>query len=318
MALRPGRVCPLSYRYAPDAFQRLASIRHEVLYVVGGLYGNEQALAAVLALHACEPGAVLVFNGDFHWFDLDGSRFERIDRKVLAHVALRGNVETELASEEDSAGCGCGYPDWVPDAEVERSNEIIARLRDSLGALPAERSRLARLPTHVIAEVGGLRIGIVHGDLESLAGWGLAQETASEAARQAQIVGDMRARRLDIVASSHTCLPVLLHLRDGAGEVVVANNGAAGMPNFAGTCYGVATRIATSPCGHTAPLYGVRTGDVYIEALPLLYDQERFLQAFRSDWPEDSAAERSYGRRIAGALSYRLEQALRVVDWTDP
>ena len=34
--------------------------------------------------------------------------FEAINRRVLEHPALRGNVETELASPADDAGCGCG------------------------------------------------------------------------------------------------------------------------------------------------------------------------------------------------------------------
>ena len=56
--------------------------------------------------------------------------FDRVQREVLAHTAMRCNVETELADEEASqdAGCGCAYPDWVGDA-VERSNRILNRLR---------------------------------------------------------------------------------------------------------------------------------------------------------------------------------------------
>ena len=45
-----------------------------------------------------EPGAKLVFNGDFNWFNADAMAFEGINRVVLQHVALRGNVETELAA----------------------------------------------------------------------------------------------------------------------------------------------------------------------------------------------------------------------------
>jgi hypothetical protein len=63
----PGRSCPLHYRYAPAAFARAPEARCDVLYVVGGLYGNEPALDAVLALFERERGNKrLVFNGDFH------------------------------------------------------------------------------------------------------------------------------------------------------------------------------------------------------------------------------------------------------------
>ena len=138
-----GRSCPLHYRYQPAVFaaEATAPLRGvEVLYVVGGLYGNELALHEVLRLFDAERGNKrLVFNGDFHWFDADPAVFDRIQRSVMAHHALRGNVETELAAEEaaDDAGCGCAYPAWVGDEVVERSNRILRRLRGAAG--PADR-----------------------------------------------------------------------------------------------------------------------------------------------------------------------------------
>ena len=75
-----------------------ASACCEVLYVVGGLYGNEQALQRVIDLFEHERGDKrLVFNGDFHWFDIDAQAFAQIQRGVLSFEATRGNVETELA-----------------------------------------------------------------------------------------------------------------------------------------------------------------------------------------------------------------------------
>ena len=44
--MTPGRSCPLSYRYAPSIFNRDADVHAETIYVVGGLYGNVQALDA--------------------------------------------------------------------------------------------------------------------------------------------------------------------------------------------------------------------------------------------------------------------------------
>ena len=176
----PGRSCPLHYRYPPSVFATPAPpslCGAEVLYVVGGLYGNELALEAVLRLFDAEPGDKrLVFNGDFHWFDADPVVFGRVQLTVLAHHALRGNVETEVADRAapDAAGCGCAYPAWVGDEVVERSNRILRRLRGA--ASPAQCAELARLPMWLRADVGGLRIGIVHGDATSLAGWGFAQE----------------------------------------------------------------------------------------------------------------------------------------------
>ena len=117
--------------------------------MIGGLYGNLEALAAIQALAAREPGPVtLVFNGDFHWFDVDDADFAHVTAEVLRHAALRGNVETEIAAEDSGAGCGCAYPADVSDAEVERSNEILARLRATAARAPLLRARLAALPMH--------------------------------------------------------------------------------------------------------------------------------------------------------------------------
>ena len=75
---RPGRTCPTAYRYSPRVFDRAPEIEADTLYVAGGLYGNVEALAAIAALAAREPGPVtLVFNGDFHWFDVDDARTSR-------------------------------------------------------------------------------------------------------------------------------------------------------------------------------------------------------------------------------------------------
>ena len=182
---RPGRTCPLSYRYSPRVFDRAPELEAETLYVVGGLYGNVEALEALLEMAAREPGPVrIAFNGDFHWFDADARDFERVTLAVLAHAAIRGNVETEIGGEDSGAGCGCAYPADVSDAEVMRSNEILVRLRATAAARPALRARLGALPMHLTARVAGARVGIVHGDAASLAGWGFAHDRLDDPAHR--------------------------------------------------------------------------------------------------------------------------------------
>ena len=53
----PGRRCPLHYQYAPTVFATPAERTCDVLYVVGGVYGNELALNAVLTAFEAEGGA---------------------------------------------------------------------------------------------------------------------------------------------------------------------------------------------------------------------------------------------------------------------
>ena len=294
---RPGRTCPLSYRYSPRVFDRAPEIEAATLYVVGGLYGNGAALEALRAMAAAERAPVsIVFNGDFHWFDVDPDEFARLDREVLAHAALRGNVETEIAAEETGAGCGCAYPADVSDAEVSRSNGILERLRATARGSPELRDRLAALPMHLVARVGAARIGIVHGDAASLAGWGFARDRLDDPGHRRWIASAFREARVDVFASSHTCLPALRRFETAQGARVVANNGAAGMPNFAGTRFGLLTRISTRPLA--AALHGLEVAGVHVQAVPIDYDAECWRLRFLAQWPAGSAAHASYFRRI--------------------
>ena len=322
----PGRSCPLHYRYPPSVFaaEAAAGWRNlEVLYVVGGLYGNEQALHAVLRLFDAEVGAKrLLFNGDFHWFDADPALFARLQREVLGHHALRGNVETELAVDPApdlgalpgvaTHGCGCAYPDWVGDGVVERSNRIHERLYGA--TTPALRAELAALPMWLRADVGGARIGIVHGDAESLAGWGFAQEHLQEAAQRARVRGWFDAAGVDVFACTHTCLPVFqaLHAAAPAAARWVCNNGAAGMPNFRGDRAGLLTRIATRPFAGQGRRFGAQRGELFLDAIAIDTDAAEVRQRFLAQWPVGSDAHLSYFDRIQHGPDYHVAQALRI------
>jgi len=311
--MQPGRSCPLHYRYSPQALAHAPDFQAATLYVIGGLYGNVPALEAVLDLAAREPAPVtLAFNGDFNWFNIDDAGFRAINGEVLRHHALRGNVETEIASNDESAGCGCGYPDWVNAEEVERSNAIIVKLRETARRHPTLRAQLAALPMHLVAEVGGMRTAIVHGDLESLAGWTLSQEMLATEDTKNSIQKQIVMSNCRVVSSSHTCLPVALTLDTEMGRCAVFNNGAAGMPNFHGAQYGVITRIATTPCTAHPTLYGARIAGVYVDALAVNYDKLRWQDRFLKLWPRGSAAYESYHGRITGGPDYSVVRASRL------
>ena len=299
----PGRTCPLSYRYAPESLRRAPELVADTVWIAGGLYGNPFALERLVALYERERGAkALVFNGDFHWFDAQTDLFDQINRKVLEFAALRGNVETELAAPLADAGCGCAYPDWVDDGTVARSNEIIERLR----AVAGDARALAALPMHLVARVGAARVGIVHGDAASLAGWGFAQETLSTSAGRLSAQEAFDLAQVDVFASSHTCLPVLQRFGDSRA---IVNNGSAGMPNFRGERYGVATRISINPCDDA--LYRLQCDGIHVEAIALRYDQAAWEKRFLELWPAGSPAHRSYYGRIRNGPSYAVGQALR-------
>jgi hypothetical protein len=303
----PGRSCPLSYRYSPAALNREPQLWAETLWIVGGLYGNTLALQYLLDAYGAERGSkALVFNGDFHWFDADATDFELVNDTVLAFPAIRGNVETELATPSGDAGCGCAYPDWVSNATVEHSNRIIKRLRRTARQVPDAIGALAGLPMHVVAGVGDARIGIVHGDASSLAGWGFSQERLAQPQGRSAAQRAFAQAKVDVFACSHTCLPVLQAFADGG---CIANNGAAGMPNFRGERYGLATRISVRP-GEDAVLR-MRHNDLFFDAVPLRYDERAWQERFLAQWPPGSSAHRSYWERILDGPNYHPRQALR-------
>ena len=315
-ALVAGRSCPVSYRYSPAVFSRAPVVTAETIYVIGGVYGNTFALDAILEMAQQEPVApTLIFNGDFNWFNIDAESFAVINNEVLKHTALRGNVETELASDsaEDDAGCGCAYPDYVDDADVERSNQIMRTLRETANAFPDIASALGALPMHMVASVGRSRYGIVHGDAQSLAGWRFAHDSLHEPANTQWLNQICLASKLDGFASSHTCLPTFRRFRDEDRTHVVINNGAAGMPNFSHTQYGLISRISVHAPRDGLAQYGDVINGVYVDALPVHYDSEAFQRHFLANWAEGSPAHHSYFNRIVNGPAYASPNALGLV-----
>lgn len=315
----PGRCCPLDYRYNAMALREAPTLGCDVLWVVGGLYGNTEALACLQSLISREPeGRVeVVVNGDFHWFDIDPDEFMAIEAGVGRWHAMRGNVETELAralADGADAGCGCAYPDSVDQADVDRSNAMISRLRETARSLRVSAS-LGALPMLRRAEVGALRVGCVHGDDQSLSGWRLAHD-ALAASRAQGLPAAFDAGQIDLIACSHTCLPVADTFESPTDQrrLAVINNGAAGMANFTGSTHGVVTRIAVdglAPPDGARVLYRTSLAGCEVAAIALDFDATRFLERFDRQWPAGSPGAVSYRDRLAWGPAYPLDVAAR-------
>ena len=330
-ATAPGRICPTRYRYRASALRSARVVDADTLYIVGGLYGNVEALHEILAMKAAEERRgiriTIVFNGDFNWFDVDERDFREINETVLGHVASTGNVEAELDGEGD-IGCGCAYPAYVSQATVECSNAIMDRLRDSASRQGDLTGRLAELPMYLVARVAGERIGILHGDPESLAGWRFAVEnlmpldlalraqlgcgTRDAVTTESDVARYFEQAGVRIFACTHTCLPFMQDFILGGGVGVVVNNGSAGMGNFSRDRRGLVTRISADPRPPVATLYGRSAHGLRIDALPVAYDHPAWCRRFLASWPQGSPAHRSYYERIARGPRFRLAQAMRL------
>lgn len=283
----------------------------ETLYVVGGLYGNFQALQALKSL--VEPEALVVFNGDIHWFDASVESFVRIEEGIADYILLNGNVEVELARQEKSeAGCGCFYPSWTSSLTVKWANAIHERLRERVdSSLRGYKERLGARAKNIGLWVGGKKVAVTHGDEKSLAGWMCSKENLQNPKRQRELEDWLKENEVSILASSHTCGAALLALPHG----VVINNGAAGLPNFPSLGSGVITRISTQKAPFPR-LYGTYFEGLFIDAIELNYDSEAFIKEFRAIWGEDSPAFLSYGERIERGNPATPKEAL-VVSYSD-
>ena len=317
--------CPIEYRYFPSTFREAASLVADTVYVVGGLYGNLEALHQILRMRDEEARAgrrvELVFNGDHNWFNVDAASFREINRAALEATSIRGNVEAEIATPTD--GCGCNYPDYVNAQYVARSNAIMARLQETASEFPEMQRALGALPMTRTIEVGGERIGIVHGDAELLSGWAFAAERLSPVGRCCS--GDeptaeltprdtidriFRESGVTAFASSHTCLA---HARDfevDGRERLIINNGAAGIPNFSAATFGLVTRISSDPSVLRESLYGITVGRARFDAMPVRFDPSAWLRRFLANWQPGTAAHDAYLDRILHGPDFAITDAM--------
>ena len=168
------------------------------------------------------------------------------------------------------------------------------------------------MPLFAVAQVGAIRVGIVHGDADSLAGWGFSQEALATPEGLAAACDAFATAGVGVIASSHTCLPVLQRIANGSRDSVLINNGAAGMPNFRATSYGLVTRISVHAPSVEA-IYGVSVEGAHVHAIPVRYDTAAWKRRFLQQWPSGSDAHVSYYGRICDGPAYAAGDAVRLV-----
>jgi hypothetical protein len=122
----------------------------------------------------------------------------------------------------------------------------------------------------------------------------------------------MREAGVCAFAASHTGLPFVQDFVVDGETCAVVNNGAAGMPNFHGTTFGVLTRISCDPHPPAESLYAIELRGIRIDALPIRYDHDAWLRRFTTNWPSGSPAHASYFERMSEGPDYDLRQAVRL------
>lgn len=311
-----GRVCPTDYHIDGQAFSGDAEHVCDVLYVVGGLYGNPFALEAIDQLIADERAraaerdaadieVATVFNGDMHWFDRTAENFASIEKAAAKYTLLIGNVEAELRRESPiGVGCGCAYPACVDNETVALSNKIHSMLFDELSNRPELKQLLQGRPSTTTVAVAGRKVGITHGDELMIGGWNCSREELSEPERQQKLDAFLAENDLAVLATTHTCSAAAIALSHG----LVINNGAAGLPNFADQHFGLAVRVAETP--HPDALFGAQRDGLFVEAIPVRYDHNSYVKWFDGLWPEGSPAQVSYRGRIVNGPADCVENAL--------
>jgi predicted phosphodiesterase len=288
-----GRVGADDYAIAHEEWNKNPFAECDVLYSVGGLYGNVEAMKTVISMAEQEQGNVCIaLNGDYHWFDATLESFLEIEKLIAPYIPMNGNVEFELSrTQACGVGCGCSYPTSMSDGFVSRSNAIYGRIKEAISQKSGLAASLKNRPAWGIVKVGDALVGLTHGDEKSVSGWGCSVDSLHDENRLKELDEFFAQHSIDILSTTHTCAAAAIALDNG----IVINNGSAGLPEYKGLLYGLINRVAKTP--HEDAIYRSQINDIYVEAVPVRYNQEAFIEWFDSIWEADSPAAKSYRPR---------------------
>lgn len=288
--------CSMEYFLPKDWAKHPKMIEEDIIYVIGGLYGNLFSVETFNQMAEEEKSApLMIFNGDMHWFDVGYDDFMAVENNTRG-IKLLGNVEFELPTSPDKADCGCNYPPDVDEGTVARSNVIHSTMKKNLRGKAILEELATREKAMAISALG-LTIAITHGDEKSMSGWDCARDALQKKERRNELAAWLKENRVDVLATTHTCLPAITAIENR----VVSNNGSAGMANVQGKTYGLITRIAKTP--HPKAVATKQVKDVYVELVKVDFPIDKFVEHFDRCWPEGSPASISYRNRIVGGTA---------------
>lgn len=288
--------CSFEYFFPNDWAKYPKPIEEDIIYVIGGLYGNLFSVETFNRMAEEEKSKpLMIFNGDMHWFDVSYDDFMEVENNTRG-IKLLGNVEFELPTSLDKADCGCNYPPDVDEAAMARSNVIHSAMKKNMrGKVILEE--LATREKAIAISAMGYTIAITHCDEKSMPGWDCARDALQKEECRNELAAWLKENHIDILATPHTCLPAITAIDNS----VVCNNGSAGMANVRGKTYGLITRIAKKP--HPKAVAKKRLKDVYVELVKVEFPIVKFVEHFDQCWPDGSSASISYRNRIVNGTT---------------
>src|SRR5881296_2970915 len=228
---------------------------HRRIAVLGGVYSNAEALAAVLADTRRRDAEAVFCLGDLGGFGAHPDRVFPLLRQHGVRV-VRGNYDEAVATA--AADCNCGYTD-PRDNHYARISYAYTVAHTSA----ANRAWLATLPGHLRIALGPHRVLMCHGSPRRINEFLWESTTPDGLLRR--LLADYSA---DVLLCTHTGLKWHRALDDGIAHAV--NVGAVGRPENDGTPRVWYALLGAEP-------------DVRVQFVPVTYDYESVARAIEAE-----------------------------------
>ena len=246
----------------------------KVMVSFGGVYGNADALRALLKECSGIAPESFVCTGDLAGYCAEGAEVCRMMQTELAgSVIVRGNCERTIAADDDD--CGCGFT--TGSACDRLSVAWHAHAKSSISA--DDKQWMGGLPAQLTIEFGGRKIAVMHADAQTDNNFIFASTCESQ--KRAALAES----EADAVIAGHSGIPFTQDI----GGRIWHNSGALGMPANDGTSrvwYAVWTETADGiRIEHRSLQYDVCAAQAAMEAAALPPEYRQTLQT--GIWPSD-------------------------------
>src|SRR5215470_15748131 len=239
--------------HGSDVSERVSE--HRRIAVLGGVYANAEALAAVLADAAARDAEAIFCLGDLGGF---GPRPDRVFPLLHEHDVrvVRGNYDEAVATA--AADCKCGYSD-------PRDNYFarISYAYTVANTAAANREWLAALPADRRVRLGAYRLLMCHGSPRRINEFLWESTTPDGLLRRL-----LTRHEADVLLCTHTGIKWRRVLDGGAGHAV--NVGVVGRPENDGTPRVWYSMLTAEP-------------DLDVQFVPVAYDHELTARAIEME-----------------------------------